>query len=167
MACAFRCDLLGSVGRRVFVEGSPAAFPVCRATDGRIHPLIALEDFAGCRCAGVIDSGCDEGAAASHAFSVKLGVAFGYARPSERADKSACRTAHDRSRRRTGGHCDQPARSHDWSDTRNCQKAESRQKTAGTAYCGSDAGALPGVLSSVCRTILAVSVVDVVRNDAN
>jgi hypothetical protein len=62
-----------------------------------------LEDLLGCRCTGVIDSGCDEGAAASHAFGVKVGVAFGYACPGERAYKAACRTAHDRPCRGTGG----------------------------------------------------------------
>jgi hypothetical protein len=79
MAGALRCDLVGSVSRRAFVEGSPAALSVRRTANGWIHPLVALEDSPGGRCASVIDSGDDEGAATSHAFGVKMGLAFGYA----------------------------------------------------------------------------------------
>ena len=120
MASALRRDLVGSVSRCVFIKRSPAAFPVRRAANGWVYPLEALEDFPGCRCAGVIDSGCDEGAAPSHAFSVKLGVAFGYACPGKRTHKSARRTTHDCPCRRTRGRRYKPPRGHYWSNTRNC-----------------------------------------------
>src|SRR6202011_2771219 len=61
MACALRRDLVGSICRCVFIERSPAAFPVRRAANGWVNRLIALKDFSGCRRARVIDSGCDEG----------------------------------------------------------------------------------------------------------
>jgi hypothetical protein len=38
-----------------------------------------------------------------HAFGIKLGVAFGYTCPGERAHQPAGRTAHDRPCRRTDG----------------------------------------------------------------
>ena len=120
MACALRRDLLGSVSRCVFIERSPAAFPVCRAANGWVYRLVALKEFSGCRCPSVIDSGCDEGAASSHAFGVKLGIAFGYACPSKRAHKSASSTAHNRPCRRTGSRSDKPPRGHNRSNTRNC-----------------------------------------------
>ena len=65
-------------------------------------------------------------------------------------------------RHRTGGGSYQPARCHNWPDTRNCQEAEAHQKAADTAYCSSDASALPGVFGSVRRTILIIPVVDVI-----
>ena len=120
MACAFRRDLAGSISRCVFIERSPAAFPVRRAANGWVNRLIALKDFSGCRRASVIDSGCDEGAASAHALGVKLRVAFGYARSSKRAHKPARRTTHDCPRRCTRSRRYKPARGHDRSNTRNC-----------------------------------------------
>src|SRR5271166_4483183 len=110
-------------------------------------PTCTVVGFLGRRCASVIDPGCDKCPAASNAFRVEVGVVFGYACPSERAHKSPSRTAHDRPGHRPGSRSYQPARSYDWSDT---------------GYCGSDSGAPPGILGRVRRTILAVSVVDVI-----
>ena len=128
---------------------------------------MALEDFPDRRCASIIDAGSDEGAAASHAFGVEVGLAFGYPCPSERADKTASRTAHDRPCHRTGGGSHQPPRCHDGSDTWNCQEAEARQETARTAHYCADTCALPRVLGGVRGAIRAVSIVDVIRNDAD
>jgi hypothetical protein len=91
-----------------------------------------------------------------------MGLAFGYACSRQRAHKSARRATHDCPCRRTSGSRYKPARGHNWSNTWNCQEAEPSQKTADTAHCGSDASALPGILDSICGTILAVSVVNVI-----
>jgi hypothetical protein len=120
MACALRRDLVRSISRCVFIERSPAAFPVRRAANGWINRLIALKDFSGCRCASVIDSGCDEGSAAAHALGIKLRVAFGDACPSKRAHKSTRRTTHDRPCRCARDRRYKPARGHNRSNTRNC-----------------------------------------------
>jgi hypothetical protein len=87
---------------------------------------------------------------------------FGDAGPGERADNSASRTTHDRSADGADGSGYEPAARYHRSDTGNCQQAKTRQQTADTAYCGSDAGARPGIGGSVGRMILVISVVDVV-----
>ncbi|MBV8526234.1 MAG: hypothetical protein JOY71_29680 [Acetobacteraceae bacterium] len=91
-----------------------------------------------------------------------MGVAFRDTCAGERADKTASSTADDSPRHCTRDRGHQPPSCHDWSNTRNGQETEARQETADTANRGTDTSALPGILGGLSRSILPVSVVNVI-----
>jgi hypothetical protein len=116
--------------------------------------------------ANVIDPDRDEGATASHALSVKIRAVFRY--PACVSDPTRPPTAPSTTPPVTAPaavETSQPAAT--TGPTRDRQETEARQKTAGPADNGSDASSLPGVPGSIRGTLLDISVIDVIHNDAD
>jgi len=68
IACPLGGNLVGGASRRVFIGRGPTALAIGCPANCRIHRLVPLQDLQEGRCACIIHSGGNEGAATPHAL---------------------------------------------------------------------------------------------------